>query len=180
MKDLTGLDAFKNTWKLDARNNDIEDAMIVSELHYLHWLSLKGNKNLKCFDVRGCTSYFEVCDFEMTEDLNYYLYYRYMGVTWPDDKYSKHSHHSQDPRHTQDWSRQGECYEVYHHTKGPGKVAVVFSGIGWIDVDVNDGTFERIIHQGMTFSRRRTFGRKRVFPAYQSGPSRITQSSIQG
>ena len=149
VKDLTGLDAFKNTWKLDARNNDIEDAMIVSELHYLHWLSLKGNKNLKCFDVRGCTSYFEVCDYEVTEDLNYYLYYRYMGVTWPDDKYCKHSHHSRDPRETQDWSREGECYEVYHHTEGPGKMAVVFSGIGWIDVDVNDGTFERIIHQGM-------------------------------
>ena len=53
VKDLTGLDWFKNTWKLDAGDNDIEDAMIVSELHYLHWLNLKGNKNLKCFDVRG-------------------------------------------------------------------------------------------------------------------------------
>lgn len=49
----------------------------------------------------------------------------------------------------QDWSREGECYEVYHHTKGPGKVAIVFSGIGWIDVDINDGTFERIIHEGI-------------------------------
>ena len=149
VKDLSGLECFPKVWKLDAGNNDIEDAMVVSELHYLHWLNLKGNKNLKCFDVRGCTSYFEVCDFEVTEDLNYYLHYRYMGVTWPDDKNCLHSHHSRDPRLTQDWSREGECYEVYHHTKGPGKVAIVFSGIGWIDVDVNDGTFERIIHEGI-------------------------------
>lgn len=149
IKDLTGLDWFKNVWKLDLGDNDVEDAMIVTNLHYLHWLNLKGNKNLKCFDVRGCTSYFEVCDFEVTEDLNYYLHYRYMGVTWPDDKNCLHSHHSRDPRETVDWSRQDEIYQVYHHTVGQGRIALIFSGIGWIDVDVNDGTFERIVHQAI-------------------------------
>ena len=149
INDLTGIEAFKNVWKLDAGDNNIEDAMAVTELHRLHWLNLRGNMNLKCFDVRGCTSYFENCTFEVTEDLDYYLYYRYIGIHWKDDTACKHSHHSKDPRLTEDWSREGETYEVYHHTEGPGKVAVVFSGIGWIDVDVNDGTFERIVHEAI-------------------------------
>lgn len=149
VKDLAGLDAFKNVWKFDALNNDIEDATIVHTLSRLHWLCLKGNKRLKTFDVRGCSSYFEVCDFEVTDELNYYLYYRQMGVTWPDDKNCLHSHHCIDTRVTTDWSREGEIYQVKQHTVGPGKVAVVFSGIGWIDVDVNDGTFERIIHEAI-------------------------------
>ena len=149
VKDLTGLDWFTNVQKLDARDNDIEDATIVHTLSRLHWMSLKGNKSLKTFDVRGCSSYFEVCDFEVTDELEYYLYYRQMGVTWPDDKECRHSHHCIDPRETTDWSREGEVYQVKNHTEGPGKVAVVFSGIGWIDVDVNDGTFERIINEAI-------------------------------
>ena len=149
IRDISGIEAFRNIWKLDLGNNDIDDATLVKEHPYLHWLNLKGNRNLKTFDVRGCTSYFEVCDFEVTDDLQYYLYYRTMGVTWPDDKDCRHSHHSRDPRLTRDWTREGECYEVYHHTKGPGKLGIVFSGIGWIDVDVNDGTFERIVHEAI-------------------------------
>ena len=147
IRDISGIEAFQNVWKINLVNNDIVDATAVKDHPYLHWLNLKGNKHLRTFDVRGCTSYFEVCDFEVTENLDYYLYYRTMGVTWPDDKNCEHSHHSRDPRLTQDWSREGECYQVSRHTKGPGKMAVVFSGIGWIDVDVNDGTFERIIHE---------------------------------
>ena len=145
IKNLTGLDAFKNVWKLDARNNDIVNADIICNLPFLRWLNLKGNMNLKTFDVRGCSMYFEVCDFEVTDDLNYQLYYRQMGVTWPDDKDCLHSHHYTDPRTTTDWSREGEIYQVQRHAKGPGKVALVFSGIGWIDVDINDGSFERIV-----------------------------------
>lgn len=149
IKDISGIEAFRNVWKLDMGDNQIEDAMAITNLHYLHWLNLRGNKNLKCFDVRGCTSYFESCKFEVTEELNYYLYYRYMGIHNTDDVKCQHSHHSRDPRLTKDWSREGEIYEVYHHTEGPGKVALVFSGIGWIDVDVNDGTFERIVHEAI-------------------------------
>lgn len=149
IRDLTGLDAFKNVWKLDLRDNNIEDAMIVTNLHRLHWLNLKGNENLKCFDVRGCTSYFEVCDYDVTKNLNYYLFYRQIGITLADDQNDKHSHHSLDPRETQDWSREGEFIQVQKHTKGPGKVGLVFSGMGWIDVDVNDGTFERIMRETM-------------------------------
>ena len=147
IKDISGIEDFQNVWMIDLRDNDIEDATLIKDHPYLHWLSLKGNKHLKTFDVRGCSSYFEVCDFEVTDDLDYYLYYRTMGVTWPDDKYCRHSHHSRDPRLTEDWSREGECYQVYKHTKGPGKLAIVVSGIGWIDVDVKYGTFERIVHE---------------------------------
>ena len=158
--DLTGLDAFKNVWKIDAHGNDIEDAMIITNLHKLHWLDLMGNMHLKCFDVRGCTSYFELCDFEVTDDLAYYLYWRQMGiqgkggeVSSADDRLGYHCHHSHDPRRTQDWSRQGEFYQVHEHTKGSGDYAVVFSGIGWIDVDINDGTFERAVFETMDGQR---------------------------
>ena len=149
IKDISGIEAFRNVWKLDMGDNQIEDAMAITNLHYLHWLNLRGNKKLRCFDVRGCTSYFESCTFEVTEELDYYLYYRYMGIHAIDDVNCQHSHHSCDPRLTEDWSREGEVYEVYHHTEGPGKVGLVFSGIGWIDVDVNDGTFERIVHEAI-------------------------------
>lgn len=157
VKDLTGLDAFKNAWKLDARNNDIEDASLTRELHYLHWLDLKGNKNLKTFDVTGCTIYFDHCEFELTDDLLYYCLRRQVGICGSDvlnssDPKCEHSKHIRDERQTQDWSRQNHVVKIKEHTKDfyntkgeKMELAVCFTGIGYIDVDLQDGSFDRLM-----------------------------------
>lgn len=163
ISDISGIESFQNIWKLDLGNNDIEDATLVKEHPYLHWLNLKGNKNLKTFDVRGCSMYFEFCDFEVTESLSYQLYYRQMGVTETDfadwkQKWENsgktydgppHSHHSVDPRKTRDWTREGEMNKISTHSKGNGKLAIVLSGIGYIDRDIEDGTFDRIMNEAV-------------------------------
>lgn len=163
VKDLAGLDWFTNARKLDARDNDVEDAMLLARLPYLHSLNLKGNRHLKRFDVRGCSMYFNECDYEVTDDLEYYLYYRTMGVTVPDfadwnrkqaasgNTYDgkPHSRHSADPRVTSDWTREGEMLQVSAHDKGAGRLGIVLSGIGYIDKDIEDGTFDRIMDEAV-------------------------------
>ena len=146
--DLTGLDAFKNTWKLNAQNNNIEDATILKELHQLYWLDLKGNRNLKTFDVTGCTQYFEHCEFEVTKDLVYYTFRQQVGVTNYSDPGCQHSKHVIDNRQTSDWSNQDEIILMKKHTAGKG-YPVVFTGISYIDADMNDGSFERQMRKAM-------------------------------
>lgn len=146
--DLTGLDAFKNAWKVNAQNNNIEDATILKELHQLYWLDLKGNKNLKTFDVTGCTQYFEHCEFEVTKDLVYYTFRQQVGVTNYSDPGCQHSKHVIDNRQTTDWSNQDEIVLMKKHTAGKG-YPVVFTGISYIDADMNDGSFERQMRKAM-------------------------------
>lgn len=146
--DLTGLEAFKNVWKFNAQNNDITDATVLKELHQLYWLDLKGNKNLKTFDVTGCTQYFEHCEFEVTADLVYYTFRQQVGVTNYSDPGCQHSKHVIDNRQTTDWSNQDEIVPMKKHTAGKG-YPVVFTGISYIDADMNDGSFERQMRKAM-------------------------------
>ena len=83
-------------------------ATVLKELHQLYWLDLKGNKNLKTFDVTGCTQYFEHCEFEVTKDLVYYTFRQQVGVTNYSDPGCQHSKHIIDNRQTTDWSNQDE------------------------------------------------------------------------
>lgn len=151
---LSGLEYFKNVYKLDLQNNDIEDATCLKELHLLYWLDFKGNKNLKTFDVTGCTQHFEHCEFEITDELQYYTYRQQVGVTSYSDPECEHSHHVIDSRETSDWSRNNNMHLVQKHTKvrdgANGEVpSIVFTGLGYIDVDLNDGSFERMIQETM-------------------------------
>ncbi len=148
VNNLTGLEAFKNVWKFDAQNNDITDATVLKELHQLYWLDLKGNKNLKTFDVTGCTQYFEHCEFEVTADLVYYTFRQQVGVTNYSDPGCQHSKHVIDNRQTTDWSNQDEIVLMKKHTAGKG-YPVVFTGISYIDADMNDGSFERQMRKAM-------------------------------
>lgn len=150
IKDLTGLDYFKNVWKLDAQDNDIIDGTIIKELHLLHWLDLKGNKNLRTFDVTTCTFFFERCEFEVTEDLVYYTSRNQVNITNTSDPMCDHSRHIRDDRQTTDWSRQDEIITVKKHTKGNG-YPIVFSSFSLIDVDINDGTYERFMMDFIDF-----------------------------
>lgn len=157
IKDLTGLEAFKNVWKLDARNNDIEDADILKELHYLHWLDLQGNNRLRTFDLTGCTIYFDYCKYATPEGLHYTVLRRQVGVSggqeygFNSDPYCKYSKHIRDERVTTDWSRQDELVLIKPHTKTwkkDGKemtYAICLTGMGYIDVDINDGSLDRLM-----------------------------------
>ena len=154
IKDITGIEAFRNIGKIDLRDNDIEDATAVRNHPYLHWLDLKGNKNLKTFDVRGCTIYFDHCDFELTDDLLYYCWRRQVGVNSMRedgsflDYRNEHAKHVKDDRETTDWSRHTRLVQLHQHTKGEGKFKVNISGLGYIDVDLEDGSFDRIMREG--------------------------------
>lgn len=146
--DLKGLEYFKNVWKLDAQNNDIVDATVLKELRYLYWLDLKGNMNLKTFDVTGCSVYFEHCEFEATQQLLYYTTRQQVQVTNTSDWFCKHSKHVIDPDVTTDWSRQEELTLVRKHTKGKG-YPFVFTGWGFIQKDIDDGSYERFLNDAI-------------------------------
>lgn len=141
---LDGIEAFKNVWKLDAQNNDIKDGTLLKELHGLYWLDLKGNNKLETFNITGCSIYFEHLDFDLNDKL---LYYMLKQQTFKEDcpvLYGTHSKHIVDPRETTDWSQQGKLQLLKQHTKGDG-LTIIISGLGYIDVDINDGTFARMV-----------------------------------
>lgn len=162
IKDLTGLEYFKNVWKLDAQNNDITDGTLIKNLPLLYWLDLKGNKNLKTFDVTGCCVYFEHCEFDVSDDLVYYAHRYQYGVGCVSDPYYTHSPDLADNSVTTDWSAHKRMTLVHRHTKTinseempwidkvtmEGMVpSVVFTGMGFIDKDINDGSWDRLFKQ---------------------------------
>lgn len=148
VSDLTGLEAFRNVWKVDARDNAIGDATVLGNLPLLHWLDLKGNRTLWTFDVTGCTLYFEHCEFEVTEDLVYYTLRNQIGVTNYSDPGCAHSRHVEDTRETVDWTSQDEIVLMQSHVKGRG-YPVVFTGVSYLDADMKDGSFERLMRRAM-------------------------------
>ena len=158
VKDLTGLDAFRNVWKFDARDNDIEDAEVLKELHFLYWLDLRGNKNLRTFDLTGCSMHFDHCEFELTDELQYKVVRRQVGAATyckdinegtfasvGSDPKCEHAVFIDDPEVTKDWSVQYTVHLLRSHTAGYGKTKVVFTGLGYTDRDIKDGTFGRIM-----------------------------------
>ena len=48
-----------------------------------------------------------------------------------------------DDRQSADFSRHYELVKVKEHTKGSGNLAFVLSGMGFLDIDIKDGTYER-------------------------------------
>ncbi len=147
---LDGIEAFKNVWKLDAQNNDIKDGTLLKELHGLYWLDLKGNKKLETFDVTSCTVYFEHCEFEVTEDLVYYTTRQQIQVTNVSDRKCLHSRHVEDTRKTVDWSDQDELVLLRGHKKGRG-YPVFFSGLSYLDEDMRDGSFMRLMRDCLKY-----------------------------
>lgn len=150
IRDLTGLPAFRNLWKLDLRDNDISDAGCLKELPLLHWLDLKGNRNLRTFDVTGCTQYFEHCEFQLTPDLSYYTFRQQVGIINASDPSCSRSHHVPDTRTSRDYSNHGKVVKVQEHTEGSGAApSIVFSGLGYLDVDYRDGSWRRLMDDVM-------------------------------
>lgn len=161
IKDLKGLEYFKNAWKVNLQDNDIVDATVLKELPLLYWLDLKGNKNLKTFDVTGCTQYFEHCEYEVSPELVYYAYRYQYGVAGKCDPFFEHSPEVADTRVTTDWSHHKKMTLVHQHTKTINTEempwifasqkemvpSIVFTGLSYIDVDFNNGTWERLFKQ---------------------------------
>lgn len=156
IRDLAGLECFSNAWKFEARDNDIVDATVLKELPKLYSLDLRGNKNLRTFDITGCSVYFEHCEFELTDQLEYYLFRQQYGITHSiadadyasSDPKCEHSWHLLDERKSTDWSRHKTWHKVQEHTKGTG-ISIVFSGVGFIDKDLADGSYERLMKKTM-------------------------------
>ena len=148
--DLTGIGAFKKAWKLDARDNDIVDGTDIKGMRQLYWLDLKGNKNLATFDITGCTIYFEWFDFEVTENLKYYLLKNQVQkeeltvLKEAQDRAARIHKHIADTRETNDWTGHNEITLVKKHTTGEG-IPFVVTGMGFIDADVQDGSMTRLL-----------------------------------
>lgn len=143
--DLSGLECFKNAWKVDARDNDIENADVLSTLRQLHWLDLRGNAHLKSFDLTGCCIYFRECRFDVNEGLRYRYLFHQHNITPENDEYALYGDAVIDTRTTRDWTRDKELILVHKGTKSDGKKAVCLSGLGYLDVDVEDGSFMRLM-----------------------------------
>ena len=166
IKNLKGLEAFENIWKIDAQNNDIEDATVLKELHQLYWLDLQGNKHLKTFDLTGCTIYFEHCKYEITDELKYYVLAKQYGVSGgreysvSSDPYCKYSKHIIDQRQSTDYSVQDKAIKLHKHTKTwtingeEQKYALAFMGMGYLDVDIQDNSFARLINNALNIIKR--------------------------
>ena len=167
VRDLAGLESFVNAERLDARDNDIEDADVLAQLHRLHWLDLRGNKNLRTFDLTGCSIYFDYCLFEATDDLAYRVLSRQIGVAgggeWStnSDPWCEHSVHVRDERQTADWSRQNRLVKLHDRTKAVSKdgrtmeYSICLTGIGYIDADLEDGSYDRLMRDAAALLRSR-------------------------
>ncbi|MBQ9185610.1 MAG: BACON domain-containing protein [Bacteroidales bacterium] len=181
IKNLKGLEAFENVWKIDAQNNDIEDATVLKELHHLYWLDLQGNKQLKTFDLTGCTIYFEHCKYEITDELKYYVLEKQVGVSGGgdyctnSDPWCNYSKHIRDERQTTDWSHQYNLIKVKEHTKTwtkngvKQKYALCLYGRGFIDTDINDGSYERMMKDFISSIKENTedlYGKWEYFDIY--------------
>ena len=151
IKDLTGLEFFKNIHKLDLNGNDIVNADILKELTFLYWLDLRGNARLEHFDVTGCSVYFERCYFDITENLHYTCWRGQLGVTQDSDHECTRSLHVRNNDVTTDWTNQDRLVLVQEHTKGDGGVAVVFTGLGYVQRDMEDGSFRRVMEDTMEY-----------------------------
>ena len=147
--DLTGLEYFKNLRHLDLNGNDIVNADMLKELPMLYWLDLRGNPRLEHFDVTGCSVYFERCLFDITPDLHYTCWRGQIGVTMDSDQACTRSLHVRRNDVTTDWSRQDNLVPVQMHTKGDGGVAVVLTGLGFVQRDIEDGSFHRMMRDAM-------------------------------
>lgn len=146
ISDLIGLESFKNVWKLDLRDNRIVDASCLKQLPNLYWLDLKGNKELQTFDVTGCTQYFQHCEFDLTDNLSYYTFRQQVGIINTSDPTCAHSHHVVDERVSTDFTEHGKVIKIQEHTKENGNtLSIVFSGLGYLDVDFQDGSWKRLL-----------------------------------
>ena len=163
---LDGIEHFKRLWKVDLQDNDITDGTLLKNLPLLYWLDLKGNKELRTFDLRGCTYYFEHCEFEVNDYLEYYIYRWQYGITRVSDPDYEHSPDLPDPGETKDWSHHKKMYMVRKHTKVVNKEempwitvseypvknqdgmvpSIVFTGLSHTDVDFEDGSWYRLIN----------------------------------
>ena len=149
--DLTGLEKFVNLEYFEAQDNDIRNADMLANLHLLHWLDLTGNMNLESFDVTGCSVYFERCWYEVTPQLRYKTFMRQLNITFDCDTYCEHADIIFDERTSENYSMQHDLTLLHQHSIGDGKKVIVLTGLGFIDIDHFDGSFDRVMNDALKF-----------------------------
>ena len=165
--DLTGLDAFENLWKLDLRDNDIISGDIITHLRKLYWLNLEGNPNMLTADVSGCTNYFEELRIDLDSDIivtarrnqmigdSYpHFYNRNDQNEWNKiydsewfNLFDKHVKHIDITRRSTDYSQNNTFVQLKEHTQGNGYLQIILTGTGFVDEDIKDGTFDRLMRR---------------------------------
>lgn len=144
ISDVSALSGLKKMEILDLSDNDIVNADVVSQLPALHKLDLRGNMRLASFDITGCTHFFEQLDFEVTENLRYRMFDTQL-VCGESDINLEHADFVEDTRQSTDFSRHRRVVKLREHTVGPGR-PVIIVGEGWLDIDLENGSFERAVN----------------------------------
>lgn len=163
INNLVGVDSFVNLWKLDVKNNNIQNADMLTNLPKLHYLDLEENP-VESFDVQGCQYVFSWCRFDLrgsgfysddygTEGFTgnhkykpvYKVRYgqvnvsaqcdpeRYGAVVGPKEIYE-----------SKDLTTDNTVRPLKMHSKGPG-YPVILMGVQFIDTDIKDGNYKRLI-----------------------------------
>ena len=151
IKDITGVECFRNIKELDFRDNSVEHADMLTNLPKLHSLDMEGNP-LKTFDVSGCQFVFSRCRFDTRIVSSQKVFEPKYKVRYAQVNVSAQC----DPgRHG---AQVGPVETVYSdgpatdntvrllrtHTKGPG-YPMVISGVQLIDRELKDGNYKRMV-----------------------------------
>lgn len=152
LTDISGIEYFKNIWKVDASDNDIKDASMLKELHKLYWLDLQNNPHMEKADISECTVYFEHLMIDLNANLiltitnNQIVADSYPGESSEMKTFLKKIESIPDNRQSTDFSFHKQLIKIKEHTKGNGNLNIVITGNGFLDIDIKDGSFSRLCH----------------------------------
>lgn len=176
IRSVTGIEYFKEVRKLYAADNDIVDASMFRELHYLYWVDLARNEHIGTVDVSGCSWYFEYFDAEPVETLDLVCfagqnvltmgYYdiidnlpnyedRNKGGDYADKdgnmarqyQIQKFSRNVRDDRTSDIDEPYTVCKMIRRHTRGTGNLPVFITIRTVLQQDVDDGTVDRYLNK---------------------------------
>lgn len=152
IRDITGVEYFRNLEALDFRDNAVEHADMLTLLPKLHCLDMEGNP-LKTFDMSGCQFVFSRCRFTVERSPlgQLYMHPKYKV------RFGQVNVSSQcDPWRlgatilpaeeavSEDMTMDNNVKLLKTHTEGPG-YPVILAGIHLIDKEVKDGNYKRMI-----------------------------------
>lgn len=154
IRDLTGIEAFKNLWKLNASNNNIlnVDFSNPGDFANLKDINLKGNNLESGIKIGGC-----YCG----DGLHSYLH---LEQKYLNDLFFVNSEMSY--YESTDFSQTG-VHKIYEHTIGKG-IALVFLTTQYLDVDYKSGGVNEILEyeQNQIFSTEPFASMKKYFDIY--------------
>lgn len=151
--DPTGLEYFTNVETFIMPDNDIKDLSVMGTYHNLEAFDITGCDSLDCtIDLRGCKTFFTKTGFSRTENVHYAKYVtqlvsydiRYVMVpytVWDD------------PRRSTDFSRHN-TFSLLRQRTAPGNIICCFIPLGFLDVDYEDGTMDKVLERYVNIWRQ--------------------------